>query len=212
VVALLTLIAMFRVRKRHPGAKKILGGVYIIALIANLMYEQRSHTYLVLTLNSGFALLIIGTMLLECGTTPYRTYFDWAIAWNIFFRISSLLLLVCTFWGVNSALRQKLGHNSTLIKVASGIVLGFIAVLTAALIGVTCYNVWAQTQYDWYYDDSNLRLIDSQNRLGLAYWIFYLLAALAGGALSIVNVVKMRSSGVDSQVSQVPSLYRLAGS
>jgi len=37
LVPLFTLIAMARIRKRHPGAKRLLGPVYIISLVFFLL-------------------------------------------------------------------------------------------------------------------------------------------------------------------------------
>ncbi|KAF2730742.1 hypothetical protein EJ04DRAFT_567425 [Polyplosphaeria fusca] len=184
VVALLTLIAMFRVRKRHPGAKRILGGIYIVGLLFFFI---------------GYALQLVGTLLLECGTTPYLTYYNWTIAWNILFRISTFLLLVCTVWLVNCSLREKLGHSSTYFNVIYGVVLGVIGILAAALVGLTCYNIWSLTQDYYWYDDAPANLGQAQNKLGLAHWILYWLAALVAGALSIVNIVSMRSKRINTQ-------------
>jgi hypothetical protein len=39
VVTLVTLICMFRIKKRHPHSQKLLGGIYGSSLFFNLMYD-----------------------------------------------------------------------------------------------------------------------------------------------------------------------------
>jgi hypothetical protein len=178
-VYLVLLITMFRVRKRHPNARSIIGGLYGTGVF-----------FMMVT----FALLIIATMLRECGTTPYFTYFNWAIAYTIFLYLGLFILLVTFFWLVNDQLRALSGGQPGFFKFLYGIVLGFIGILTAAVIGLRCYNYWTFTDYG----SDAVPLTSETNKLGLAFYVFYLLIAMAAGALAIVNIVSMRSKRINT--------------
>ncbi|KAF2108325.1 hypothetical protein BDV96DRAFT_263953 [Lophiotrema nucula] len=179
LVYLVLLVTMSRVRKRHPNARSIIGGLYGTAVFFMMI---------------AFALLIIATMLRECGTTSYLTYYNWAIAWTIFFYLAYFILLLSFFWLVNDRLRTLSGEQPGFFKMVYGIVLGFIGIMTAALIGLRCYNYWTNTDGGFFEDP----LISETNKLGMAYFVFYLLITLAAGGLAFVTIVSMRSKRINT--------------
>ncbi|KAF2269133.1 hypothetical protein CC78DRAFT_529387 [Lojkania enalia] len=178
VVTLIIMIAMSKVKKRHPNAKKILGALYSTGL-----------SFLLLS----YALKIVGTMLRECDTTPWRSYFNWAISWSVFDQLAYFILLVLVFYIVNDAIRERIGENPSYFKIIYGAVLGIMGALTAAIIGVVCYNLWTLTE-DGKYEDS---LSYEEGKLGTAYYVLFLLSVLGAGALSIVNIMSMKAKNIN---------------
>ncbi|KAF2189008.1 hypothetical protein K469DRAFT_748203 [Zopfia rhizophila CBS 207.26] len=155
VVAVGTLYTTFKIKKKHLNAKKLLGWRYGIALFLYVL---------------GYGCRIIATVLQECGTSSIRSYFHWAIAYNIFFILAYFLLLYIVLHGVNIELRNCLGNNPKFLWIIYGVVLGFMFILTVAYIGLSSYNLWAI-----YGEDSRTnRLILSNRRLvtgSLAGWV-----------------------------------------
>lgn len=138
-------------------------------------------------------------MLRECKTTDDNSYYSWFIAWTVFRELGLYLLLVVVFYGVNDLLRNHLGSNPGLFKILYGIVLGIMGVLTAAYLGLECYNLWLLT--DDGMDSDQERHIWEELRLAIAYYVLYLIVVIAGGALSIVSIVSMRSRRLNTNVS-----------
>src|SRR4051812_22075765 len=99
---------------------------------------------------SGYGLLIIATVLLQCHTGEPKSYYQWAISFFLFFRLSSFLLLVVVVYTVNDLFRKYHGHNPVYFKIIYGVILGVIGALTCAFIGVICSNQWKA--YDSYPD------------------------------------------------------------
>ncbi|KAF2796596.1 hypothetical protein K505DRAFT_359177 [Melanomma pulvis-pyrius CBS 109.77] len=175
LVALFILIAMRRVKKRHGNAKRLLGPIYLVSLLFALL---------------GNALLIVATMLQECRTTDFRSFYQWAIAFLLFFRLSNFLLLVLVVYNVNDLLRQLHGHNPSYFKFIYGFILAIMGALTCGLVGIQCYNASVSA-----YVSSGPSLGDAEIRLRLAYYVLYLVSILAAGALAAATVVSMRARG-----------------
>ncbi|KAF2876584.1 hypothetical protein BDV95DRAFT_230963 [Massariosphaeria phaeospora] len=180
LVTLLILIALWRVKKRHPNAQKLVGPVYLASLLLSLL---------------AYTLLIIAIVLLECGTTPSRTYYHWAITFTVFFRLATFLLLVVFASVMNTVLRERLGYGSKIFNIAQGVVLGFMAIVMGAYVGLQCYNLSFNFRSSGRSSRSPL-LNYEQERLALAYWMLYLLSVLASGAFAIVTLVSMRSKRI----------------
>ncbi|KAF2477741.1 uncharacterized protein BDR25DRAFT_308617 [Lindgomyces ingoldianus] len=177
LVILFIMIGIGKVKKNYPQSRKLLGGVYGVAQLCFLI---------------GYALIIIATMLKECATTDYSSYFSWQIAFGIFFRLGYFILLVVFFWGVNSHLAVPLGGTPTYYKIISGVVLGFIGILTVAVTGLSAYNSWTATDAG-----SNAESVISPFKgLLVAYLVFFLLSIFAGFALMVVSISQMRSKGI----------------
>lgn len=144
-----------------------------------------------LTVNSGYSLIIIGCVLRECRVGSIYDYYNWAIAFTVFFRLSTYLLLVVVLWVVNSALRDHLGNHPGFFKIIYGIVLGIVGVIMAVYVGIQCYNTWLNT--DAGSDSDGEYLGDEQEQVTVAYWVLYLVAVVLSGALSLMAVVSLRS-------------------
>ncbi|KAF2195013.1 hypothetical protein K469DRAFT_743704 [Zopfia rhizophila CBS 207.26] len=175
LVAVGTLYAMSSIKKKYPHAKRLLGWLYGTTLLFYVIV---------------YALRIIGTILQECDTTSMRSYYNFVIAWSIFFLLANFMLLCIVLHGVNTALRNMLGHNPKFLSIIYGVVLAFMFILNAAYIGLSSYNIWA------IYGGSRIRArfrIQQANQLAVAYYVFYLLIVFLATAGMIVSIVQMRS-------------------
>lgn len=163
-------------KRRGTTSKRLVGPVYILSIVFALIC---------------YALLIIGTLLRECRTTDYYTYYDWSLASNLFIALSNYFLLVVVVWSVNMLLRERLGSGRSVYK---GICLGILIVmglLTCGWIGLSSYSIWTATPAG--IDAGADSLGDQMNQLGLAYYILFMIFVLASGAMSIATLVTMRS-------------------
>lgn len=141
-------------------------------------------------------------MLRECEKQIPPHLNEWGVAYLLFYYLGLYLLLVVVVWGVNNQLRERLGSYPTFFKVIYGIILGFMGLLTCAWIGLNCYNQWALTPagLDSNADPKTMEML----RLGVAYYVFYIVSVIASGALSIMTLVSMRSRGFPYGVSAPP--------
>jgi hypothetical protein len=139
---------------------------------------------------SAYALLIISTMLQECETTDYYSYYDWLIVYIIFNWIGYYLLLVVIVWSVNSVLCERLKLDETgqkVIKIISSVILGFVGAITCSYIGLSCYNSWTYTP-DGTESGAQSKSIE-EVKLGVTCFASYLFSVIAAGALSIAIMV-----------------------
>lgn len=135
-------------------------------------------------------------MLRECRTTDPYSYYQWGIAFIIFFRLSIFLLLVLVVYNMNNLLRQIHGHNPSYFKFIYGFILVVMGALTCGLIGIQCYNFSVAG-----FVSSGDFLYNEEIRLGLAYYVMYLVSVLAAGALATATIVSMRARGTPRGVS-----------
>ena len=156
-----------------------------------------------MTIASAYVLSFIAMLLLECRTTDPSSYLQWVIAINIFFILGGFLLLVVAVYGVNSMLRRLHGHNPSYYNIIYAAILGVIFALTAAYIGVSSWNTWAQWDSD-YNDIDHTYLILEEAKLAVAYYTLYLIAVLAAGAIAIASLVSIRSQGTQGVSSSRP--------
>ncbi|KAF2687623.1 hypothetical protein K458DRAFT_167431 [Lentithecium fluviatile CBS 122367] len=176
VFTLIVLFSLCCVRKRHGNAKRLVGPIFLLSLLCAL---------------TGYGLKIIGTMLRECKTTDYYTYYDWSIAFGIFFYLANFLLLVVFVWGVNILLRERIGSGRGVYKAICLVILGVIGALTCGYIGLHSYNQWTVTPDG---QDANVYgKGDDETKLAMAYYSLYMISVVASGVLSIVTIVSMRS-------------------
>jgi hypothetical protein len=132
----------------------------------------------------------------------WRNYYDFQIAFTLFFNLANYLLLVIVVWGVNNTLVGRLNSGQSVVKVITLILSGFMGLLTAALIGLSCYISWSRTpagsdmlesstNFDKYID-----VVWSYQKYALAYSVLYLLSVIAAGGLAIATLVRMRSRNI----------------
>lgn len=151
--------------------------------------------------HSGFTLLVVSVTLLECGVI-FRNFFDFQIAYTLFFSLGNYLLLVIVVWGLNTILVGRLNSSRSAIKAITLVVTGFMGLLTAALIGLSCFIAWRNTeagrdtlvtndQFEKYLD-----VLLSYQKYVLAYWVLYLLSVIAAGGLAISTLIRMRSRNI----------------
>ncbi|KAF2743835.1 hypothetical protein M011DRAFT_528797 [Sporormia fimetaria CBS 119925] len=175
VVTVGIIYGFFRTRKRHGHAKHLLGPVFGLTIFCLLI---------------AYALIITGTVLVECSVQSWREYPNWGIAWAIFYRLGEFLLLVLAFHNANATLRQGLNSSQTRLKILSACVLGIMGCLSIAVLAVTAYNSWTETYAGLGHDD-----VDSDTYLHLyfAYYFLYLLAAVVGSSISVASIFSLRS-------------------
>jgi hypothetical protein len=142
-------------------------------------------------LHSGYTLIIIGSVLRECRVGSIYDYYNYAIAFSVFFRLSTYLLLVVVVWGVNSVLRDHLGNHPGFFKIIYGAILGVVGAIMVSYLGIQCYNLWLNTDDGQESDGDSLGF--EQERIGVAYYALYLIAVVVSGALSMMAVVSLRS-------------------
>ncbi|KAJ4347184.1 uncharacterized protein N0V89_011123 [Didymosphaeria variabile] len=147
----------------------------------------------------GWALTILGTVLRECWVLPtLYDYYDFVIVFSIFFNIGQWILLFIVVWGVNRLLSQRLDSSQGIVKVATLAIVGVMAALTAGYTGLNCYNTWQAmargtsgyryvVNYKTYYD---------AEKFAVAYDVLYILSVVAGGAISMALLMKLRSKGI----------------
>lgn len=156
---------------------------------------------ILLTEYSSLLLILLAVTLLECGVI-WRNYYDFQIAFNLFFNLANYLLLVIVVWGVNTTLIGRLKSGQSAVKVITLVLSGFMGLLTAALIGLSGYIAWSRTpagNATLESDTSLEKYIDvllSYQRYALAYWVLYLLSVIAAGGLAIATLIRMRSRNI----------------
>ncbi|KAF2008450.1 hypothetical protein BU24DRAFT_468868 [Aaosphaeria arxii CBS 175.79] len=192
-VALLGLIvARSKVVKKLPGATILIGPLFLGSVWSAFF---------------ATSLMIVGTMLLECSTTPPLTYMYWVLVFNIFYSLSLYLLLVLVFYTVNKALHQHLNNTPGYLRIVNYVVLGFMGILTVALTGLWSYNYYAASEAGRI--ESAPLLSEEANKLDIAYFVFYLVTVSAGGVLAIMSLVSMRSRKIPTGnlFAQIIGLY-----
>lgn len=142
----------------------------------------------------GYALWIIGTVLRECGTTPFYSYNDWALAMNIFWRLGTFFLLIVVVYGINNALREKLGSGQSFVKMFCLADLAIMGALTAGFIGLQSYNIWLSTPAGQ--DSDGDTKYHEEYQLAVAYWVLYILSVVGAGVLALVTIVQLRSRSI----------------
>ncbi|CAO2654286.1 Nn.00g110190.m01.CDS01 [Neocucurbitaria sp. VM-36] len=169
-------IALCTIRKKSGAGKKILGVPYIFAVFLFLL---------------SYGLDLISSVLVECGTVNLNSYYSLLIASNVFWYVGYWLLLFVIVYVLNTMLRERLGGVTVVFKVIYLAILGLMFALTCGQIGLSCYNLWTQT--DAGYDAGAQLLTYSAERVRIAYSVLYFLSVLASGALSLVTVFSLRS-------------------
>lgn len=182
------MVAWFRVKNRHANARKLVGPIFGLSLLFQLLY---------------FAMQIVATMLQECKTMDIFDYYNFAIAYNIFEKLANFLLLVVVLYGVNSLLRSHSGNNPSSMKIIYGAVLGVMGILTCVVIGMQSYNYWTFTEAGW---DADTYLYSS-TKVAMAYYVLYLLSAIGAGVLALMAVMSMRSRSMPTKVSTTHLCY-----
>ncbi|KAF2819822.1 hypothetical protein CC86DRAFT_334935 [Ophiobolus disseminans] len=171
-------IAMCTLRKRTGAGKKLVG----IPFIAS-----------VLCLVVAYACSIVATVLQECETTSYFSYYNWAIAISIFLNLGYWLLLFVVVFTLNTMLQAQLSHASNLYKYLLLAVVGLMAALTCGQIGFSSYINWSQTELGR--STRSYRhvpyLVAQQYRA--AFYSLYLVSVLASGALALKTILSLRS-------------------
>jgi hypothetical protein len=135
------------------------------------------------------------------SSTGYYTYYSWAIAFGIFFKLANYFLLVVTVWSVNMLLRERLNAKRSLYKTVCLVILGVMGALTAAYIGLDAYNTWTVTPEGRSVRDS---LADQETQLAVAYWVLFLVSVLAAGAMAVVSLLSLRSKQAPIGVRALP--------
>lgn len=136
-------------------------------------------------------------------------YFDFVITYYVLFNIGQWLLLFIQVWGVNRLLSKRLGSLQAVVKIVTIAITGVMAALTVGYVVLFSYNRWAlgrgrytlfRTSY-YRSDPYKIQYIDVEHKLAAAYWILYLLSVLAGGAISLPLLMKMRAKSIPVSVS-----------
>lgn len=140
--------------------------------------------------NSYYSLRIVSTVLEQCRLSDVDSTVGLGITEYIFSGLAEFLLLVLVVWVVNQVLREPLGGHHRSFKIMSTIVLAIVGCIDCAVIGVGSYNLWTITDNST--DSLNLELV----QLELAYYILYILAAVAGSVSALWSVRALRQSSL----------------
>ena len=157
---------------------------------------------------SGWVLTVLAVTLLQCSVIG-RDYYNFQLAFNLFFNLSNYLLLLVVVWGVNSVLAERSGTSSSAIRLMIMGIVGVMGALTIALISLVSYLSWVSTSADYLTMSSSGLAATSMAyyQFGIAYWTLFLLSVIAAGGLAIATILRMRSRnihvGVSLQLSHV---------
>jgi hypothetical protein len=128
---------------------------------------------------------------MQCGTTDSDSYYHWQIAISIFYLLSEWLLLVVFVWTLGTMLREQLGQLAAIFKFLYFAMIGILGALTCALIGLSSYNYWANTEAGYEHDAVTLGRAQIQVRL--TYYVLYKISVLVAGGLAVMTIMSLRS-------------------
>ncbi|KAF1848429.1 uncharacterized protein K460DRAFT_275791 [Cucurbitaria berberidis CBS 394.84] len=169
-------IALCSVRKKSGAGRKILGLPYILAIFLFLL---------------SYGLELIAAILQECDTINTDRYYSLLIATNVFWYLAYWLLLFVVVYVLNTMLRERLSGVTAVYKVIYIAILGVMFAITCGQIGLTCYNLWTQTEAG--YDANADLIVHPAEQLRVAYSVLYLISVIASGALSLMTIATLRS-------------------
>lgn len=153
---------------------------------------------------STYASSIVATVLRECGTTDYFSYYSWAIAINIFYWIACFLLMFVVVYTLNTMLRAQLGHASAIYKYGLLAIMVILGLLTCGQIGFSSYINWTQTQSSNGFGFSRDLPYEAAQQYRAAINAFYLVSILAAAALAFMTLMSLRSRRSPAGVSRAP--------
>lgn len=190
VVALILLIAWIWTRKRHEGAKKLLGWVYGSVIVCWLLASIFD---------------MCARLAVECYVENYvEVAHKLAVVFIVFNRISIFLLLVVLVWTLPSLLYRQLGSATlpTKIRITSLASLAVMTCLTFAWTAIMSYNeilwiepsTWNRRTGRWEREGPRVLWRESED-LGLAYNVLYLCVVLSAGVVSIKATSKGKETG-----------------
>jgi hypothetical protein len=156
----------------------------------------------ILTASSSYILDLANSVLIECQTTGYSTYYSISIASSIFYGLGAWGLFFVVVYQLNTMLRENLGGRTGVFRIAPLVIVGVMFAMTVGYLGLSSYNLWTETNAG-YNNGSWLYL--PQEKLQLARQVLYLLGLMASGALSMMTIFSMRSRSLSGGVR---SLYR----
>lgn len=136
--------------------------------------------------DSSYACSIVATVLYQCGTTDYVSYYDWQIPINVFFRLSIWLLLVVFVWTLGTMLREQLRKLTIVYKTLFLAMVGLLGVLTCAQVGISSYNYWALGHYE----DTKPHI---QEGIRTACYILDMIVVFIAGGLALMTIMSLRT-------------------
>ena len=133
---------------------------------------------------------------------------DFAIAFSIFSRLGTYLLLVVVVWAVNASPRQRLGSDHVVFKVLPLAIVGVMGALFCAYTGLSSWNILTATPAGAI---AGARYREEGEQLYMAYYGLYLAGVLAGAVISFKTLFSMRSRHIPVGVSRslIPTLCTL---
>ncbi|KAH9861628.1 hypothetical protein J1614_011380 [Plenodomus biglobosus] len=176
VVYLGISLSLCVVRKKAGTGRKLVGVPYMLALFFMLL---------------GYALELCAVVLLECDAVVSSNYYSIAIAMTVFYSLAYWTLLFVVVYTLNTMLRERLGNSSSMIKIFLLAIVGVMFAITAAHMGVSCWNLWAVTDAG-YWSDADL-IARPAEQLRTAWNVMYFLSVVAGGILALITAFSMRS-------------------
>lgn len=199
VLSLLVIGAQVYLRKRYnnPTTRKLLGPFYAAAVGCIAI---------------GWLLQIINMLFIQCsasyGGYYIQTVVSLLIAFVVFYRIGSYLLLVVAIWGVTSVLGDRLGREgkSSSHKMSSFIIVGCVGLL--ALVVIIVESVY----YSFLPDASITAMVYFNLGLHILRIIFsasWNLSILISLCLSIHSLSAIKSRfGIPTKVCNKPPTFR----
>ncbi|KAF1942506.1 hypothetical protein EJ02DRAFT_454198 [Clathrospora elynae] len=170
-------VALFLVRKKSSGGKRLLGVPYTIALVSFIL---------------SFVFGLISTVLMECSTTDIPTYYDLTTTSNVFYSLGTWELLFVVVYTLNTMLRKHIGGLTTVFRVVFIAIVGVMFLVICGQTVLSAYNLAALSE-SYYRGHDRHVFIEAQKKLGLAETVLYLLSVVASGGLSLMAIFAMRS-------------------
>ncbi|USP75269.1 uncharacterized protein yc1106_02543 [Curvularia clavata] len=166
------------VRKRSGPGKRLIGVVYIFALLFAII---------------SLALDLVNLVLSECEVSLPTDYDNVSIASTVLYHLSCLGLLFVVLYKLNSMLRSRLGSVVTTVRVILLAIFGIMAAVYIAYIALSGY-LWSNDLY--YYRNEADGLVDSTQKLSMAVRSLYLICVLVSTVLAITTVSSLRRAHI----------------
>jgi hypothetical protein len=147
---------------------------------------------------SATILDLISTIMIQCDTLSYSSYYNIIIASNIFYGLGTWGLFFVVTYQLNKMLREQHGGSNMVFKVVPLVIVAVMFAITAGHLGLSSYNVWSET--DAGYNAGGSWIYGVQEKLQLAKSILQLSGLIASGALCMMTIFAMRSRSLPGGV------------
>jgi hypothetical protein len=165
--------------------------------------ETTAELNLRLIVYSCYICQVVSTVLQECRTTGYQSYYDFHIAILIFSFIGNYLLLVVVVYNLNSMLRRQVDHSNAIFKIVPLAIVGVMGILMCVLAGLGAYLNWSNKErlFYGYRAEDDLKIAEAYPKLQAAYYSLYLVSVLASGGLALMTILSLRRASKPGGVS-----------